>query len=99
MYLSYFVVYLKPSGLRSTTGEIMEYDQDKVDEVALALLALTMFKNYGVTRAWKGLDWDILDRLETKGWIAQARTKAKSVILTEEGQQLAEAFFKKHFSQ
>jgi hypothetical protein len=42
----------------------MEYDQDKVDQMVLALLSLTMFEEdqYGV-RAWKGHDWVAMDRI------------------------------------
>ena len=34
----------------------MEYDKDKVDEIALALLYLTSFDDAPVMRAWKGID-------------------------------------------
>ena len=46
----------------------MEYDQDKVDEILLALLPLTMFEEdqFGA-RAWKGHDWVAMDRLHAKG--------------------------------
>lgn len=77
----------------------VDYDVEKVDEVALALLSLTLWKQHDLTRAWKGLDWDVLDRLHEKGWIHDPRNKAKSVILTGEGQQKAEAFFEKHFAR
>jgi len=73
-------------------------DVDKIDEVALALLAFTMHRDRSVTRAWKGLDWDILDRLCEKGWIGDPKGKAKSVVFTEEGKQLAEQFVEKHFA-
>ena len=42
----------------------MDYDRDKVDEMVLALLWLTPA---GDGRAWKGHDWDALDRLHAKG--------------------------------
>jgi hypothetical protein len=45
----------------------MEYDEEKVDEVVLALLYLTSFTQHGITRAWKGQDWDVLNRLHEKG--------------------------------
>ena len=77
----------------------MEYDLDKIDEAALALLALTMFEDHGVNRAWKGMDWDVTDRLEAKGWIADAKGKNKSVIFTEQGKKLALAFLEKHFGK
>ena len=73
----------------------MEYDKDKVDEAVLALLYLTTHDNG--TRAWKGMDWDAMNRLHDKGYIGNPKTKAKSVTLTEEGQKLSEEFFKKHF--
>jgi hypothetical protein len=41
----------------------MEYDKDKVDEMVLALLYLTSSRDQYATRAWKGLDVNILDRL------------------------------------
>lgn len=37
-----------------------------------------------VSRAWKGYDFDVLDRLREKGYVSGSR-KAKSVILTDEG--------------
>ena len=73
----------------------MEYDEDKVDEMVLALLYLTTHDQG--TRAWKGLDWDAMDRLHDKGYIGNPKTKAKSVILTEEGERLSEELFEKHF--
>ena len=73
----------------------MEYDKDKVDETVLALLYLTTHDKG--TRAWKGLDWDAMDRLHAKGYIGNPKAKAKSVTLTEEGEKLSEEFFKKHF--
>jgi hypothetical protein len=33
-----------------------EYNEDKVDEMVLALLSLTMFSDGGDLRAWKGHD-------------------------------------------
>jgi len=50
------------------------------------------------TRVWKGLDWDILDRLHEKGWISNPRIKAKSVRLTEEGERLAVEYARRHFA-
>jgi hypothetical protein len=77
----------------------MEYDLDKIDETALAMLALTMFEDFGAKRAWKGLDWEVMDRLAAKGWIADPKGKAKSVVFTEEGEKQARAFLEKHFGK
>ena len=76
----------------------MEFDRDKVDEAVLALLWLTAFDvdQYGA-RAWKGHDWDAMDRLHAKGYISDPKSKAKSVVLTEEGMARARELFERHF--
>jgi hypothetical protein len=73
-------------------------DIDKLAEVALGLMFLTIHGD-SFPRAWKGLDWDVLNLLYEKGWISDPKSKAKSVALTEEGVRLAQAFFEKHFRQ
>jgi hypothetical protein len=75
-----------------------DLDHDKLADAGLALLALTMFDDHGATRAWKGLDWDLLDVLYQKGWILNPRGKAKSVIRTDEGARLARERLRHHFS-
>ncbi len=32
----------------------MEVDQEKIDEVVMGLMKLTMFEEAGITRSWKG---------------------------------------------
>jgi hypothetical protein len=76
----------------------MEYDEDKVDEIVLALLYLTMFKDGPGWRAWKGHNWDVMDRLFAKGYIFDPKGKAKSVVMTEEGANRARELFKRHFA-
>src|SRR5438093_11498622 len=68
----------------------MEYDATKLDEVVLALLHFNAHTDHGITRAWKGFDWDSLDRLHVRGFISDPKSKAKSVVLTEEGARVAE---------
>ncbi len=75
----------------------MKYDENKVDETILALLYLTMFKDKSGWRAWKGQDWEAMDRLHEKGYISDPKSKAKSVIMTEEGERRAKKLFQKHF--
>jgi len=75
----------------------MEYDKDKVDDMMLALLYLTTFQDGPILRAWKGMDWDISDRLHEKGYIGNPRGKTKSVVLTEEGAKRSRALFEKYF--
>jgi hypothetical protein len=72
----------------------MDYDRDKVDEMVLALLWLTPA---GDGRAWKGHDWDTLDRLHAKRYISDPKSKAKSVVLSEEGERLSRELFERHF--
>jgi hypothetical protein len=76
----------------------MEYDRDKVDEIVMALMYLTMSERRGVIRSWKGYDWDAMDRLFEKGWIMDPKNKARSVVVTEAGQAKAAELFQKHFS-
>jgi len=47
----------------------MEIDKAKVDEFTLALLYLRTFKDRHGLRAWKGHDWDVLNRLYESGYI------------------------------
>ena len=79
-------------------SDFIEFDTEKIDEVALAMLFFTMHGDQFGARAWKGLDWDILDRLHEKGWIGNPKSKARSVVMTEEGERLAEEYAKKHFA-
>ncbi len=72
----------------------MEYDKDKVDEAVLALLFLTLHDGH---RAWKGHDWDAMERLHKKGLIFDPVGKAKSVVLTEEGLAKSRELFAKLF--
>lgn len=75
----------------------MNCNKDKVDEIVLALLHLTTHGDKWGKRAWKGMDWDALDRLFEKGFISDPKSKAKSVALTVEGAKRSEALFLKHF--
>ena len=77
----------------------MDYDKDKVDEAVLALLHLTRHADEFGSRAWKGHDWDALDRLYENGLISSPRSKAKSVALTDEGETASEAAFRKLFGK
>jgi len=71
----------------------MEYDRDRVDEAVLALLYLNFHDAPPLTRAWKSLPWESLDRLYERGQITDPKTSAKSVIMTEQGKEAAEMLF------
>jgi hypothetical protein len=73
----------------------MELDTDKIDDAVLALLCLG---RNGV-RAWKGFDWDTMDRLHQKGYISEPRVKAHSIVFTEEGLERAQDLLKKLFGR
>jgi len=74
----------------------MDLDTDKIDDATLALLSLGL--NDGV-RAWKGFDWDTMDRLYEKGYIGNPKGKAKSVVFTEEGLERAERLLEELFGK
>ena len=72
----------------------MEINKDKIDDAVLALLYLTLDQT---GRAWKGFDWNAMDRLHQKGLISNPVSKAKSVWLTEEGRTRSEKLFREMF--
>ena len=72
----------------------MTLDEDKIDKAALALLSLTLHDG---SRVWKGLDWEITDRLYRKGLIQDPVGKAKSLSLTDEGLDLAQEMLAEFF--
>jgi Mn-dependent DtxR family transcriptional regulator len=45
------------------------------------------------------MGWDVLDRLHQSGYIHDPVTKAKSVLLTEEGAARSKRLFEKHFAK
>jgi hypothetical protein len=73
----------------------MKINTDAIDEAALALLYLTLHDRF---RAWKGLDWDVLNRLYEKGFICDPVNKTKSVVFTDDGLRESEHLFKQHFT-
>jgi hypothetical protein len=74
----------------------MQYDKDKVDEMVLALLYLGIHDG---DRAWKGIDWDSMNRLHQKGFISNPISKTKSVMLTDKGEKMSEQLFKQFFAK
>ena len=74
----------------------MELDTNKIDDAVLALLTLGLHDG---VRAWKGFDWNAMDRLHEKGYISNPLGKAKSVVFTEEGLERAEKLLEELFGQ
>ena len=74
----------------------MDIDTNKIDEAVMALLYLTLHDG---SRAWKGFDWEAMNRLHEKGFISNPVGKAKSVVLTERGLRESERSFHKLFAK
>ena len=74
----------------------MEFDNEKIDEAALALLNLTLHDG---NRAWKCIAWDVMDRLHERGLISPPASQAKSVVLSDEGLRLSGQFAQKLFAK
>ena len=74
----------------------MAIDTDKIDDTVLALLHLTLHDG---ARAWKGHDWEVLNRLHRKGMIDNPVSKAKSVLLTDQGLAESERLFRELFER
>ena len=74
----------------------MKLDNEKIDNAVLALLLLGMHDG---ARAWKGFDWDSMNRLHEKRFISDPRGKAKSIVFTEEGLEHAQLLLKELFSE
>ncbi len=74
----------------------MDIDEEKIDDTVLALLWLTRHNDY---YAWKGHDWDVLERLHQKGMIDNPVNKSNSLGLTHEGRQRSEALFRQLFTR
>ena len=72
----------------------MEYDDKLIEEAVLALLT-TFSSDNG--NAWKGLDFETMNRLHEQGFISNPVNKNKSIWLTAEGlerdRQIADRLF------
>jgi Domain of unknown function (DUF6429) len=74
----------------------VELDTSKIDDAVLALLYLGLHDG---ARAWKGFDWDAMDRLHQAGLISEPRGRAKSVVFTEVGLERAERLLEELFGK
>ena len=79
----------------------MDFDTDKIDDDVLALLYLTSFreKKGFPWRTWKSHDWDVMDRLCERGFISDPKSKAKSVVFSDEGYERAKALFEAKYAK
>lgn len=60
----------------------MAYEDSKIEDAVLALLAAFSFDG---DRAWKGFDFDVMNRLHAQGFIENPASRNKSVRLTPQG--------------
>ena len=74
----------------------MELDQHKMDDAVLALLYLGLHDG---ARAWKGFDWDAMNRLHERGYMSDPRSKAKSVVFTKDGIDRAARLLERQFGK
>ena len=74
----------------------MTLDTDKIDDAVLALLYLTLH-DHG--RAWKGFDWEAMNRLHDKGMIHDPVGKVKSVVFTSDGLRRSKELFERMFTK
>jgi hypothetical protein len=86
---------IEPPFLRKSRRGTMTIDKDRIDDAVLALLYLGLHDRY---RAWKGFDWEAMNRLHDKGFISDPVGKAKSVVFTDEGLRRSEELFRKMFT-
>ena len=74
----------------------MDFDCDRIDEAVLALLWLNV---YVAGIAWKGFDWQAMERLYKRWLISSPVGKAKSVRLTGEGLIVGQRLFRELFAR
>ena len=77
-----------------------EIDYNKLDKTVLALLWHGCFKFKKTDPhpcAYKSYDWDIMNRLHEQGYISDPQSKAKSVLLTEKGEEASRQLFEELF--
>ena len=74
----------------------MTFNTDQINDAVLALLYLGLHDQY---RAWKGFDWEAINRLHEKGMIDNPKNKNKSVVFTDEGLRLSKELFEAMFTK
>lgn len=72
-----------------------------IEELTLLLMYLTSWQlkndlEYDYKNSWKTYPFEVIDTLTEKGYLFPTRHRNKSVILTKEGEKLAEELCKKY---
>jgi hypothetical protein len=60
----------------------MAFNRERAGDLVLALMQLTLHEE---CRAWKSYDWEVMNDLCERGFISDPHSKAKSIVLTDEG--------------
>jgi hypothetical protein len=71
----------------------MAFNEERAGDLVLALMQLTL---HDECRAWKSYDWDVMSYLHEHGFISDPRSKAKSVMLTDDGLARSRAMYAKY---
>jgi hypothetical protein len=71
----------------------MPVDIARAGDLVLALMQLTLHEE---RRAWKSFDWTVMDELFERGFITDPRSKAKSVVLTDDGLARSREMFRQY---
>lgn len=74
----------------------MKYDEKLIEETVLALLAAFSFDN---GNAWKGFDFEVMNRLHAQGLIDNPANRNKSILLTPEGLERGSAIADRLFGE
>ncbi len=75
--------------------------EQAMKELTLLLMYLSRFNEGGrfasnLDMAWKGYDFDIIDKLDEEDYIRQGSHRSKSVAITEEGIKLSQELLVKY---
>jgi hypothetical protein len=71
----------------------MDYDEDNVDDTVLVLPHQTIHDDLTEIRAWKGHDWDSLNRVNQKRLYRRPEEQGKIRGHDREGRERRTAFF------
>jgi hypothetical protein len=72
------------------------YDSQKIEDAVLALLGAFEFDN---GRAWKRIDFSVMEALAEKGYISDPHGRSESVCLTIDGLARAKKLAERMFSE
>ena len=81
---------------KSVEGNQSMYDPQKIEDAVLALLGAFEFDN---GRAWKRIDFSVMEALAEKGYISNPHGRSESIHLTKDGLTRAKELAERMFSE